>query len=248
MINAIILSGDRNNAFSDGRTKALIKIMDKAMIEYVVKALKASSCINKIAVVGSADELKPCLSGKVDHVVQGSDDLLENVLKGIQLFKADHRVLLLTCDIPFITAEAIDHFVAECSKTGADLCYPIVAREDNEARFPGTRRTYARLKEGTFTGGNLIYVNPKVIERSMGMARQMIAYRKKPWKMCRVLGWDFVLRLALGNLTITGVEERVSGLLSISVAAIRSPYAEIGNDVDKEEDLEKAREFMKRIG
>lgn len=248
MLNAVILSGDKSSAFAGGFTKALAKIRDKIMIEYVISALKESSHVGEIAVVGPVEKLKPYLDGRVDYIVEGSDSLLENALRGMRLFQGDERVLLLTCDIPFLTPEALDHFIAECEKTGADLCYPIVAKEDNEAKFPGARRTYARLREGTFTGGNLLYVNPDVVERSLDMARQMIEYRKKPWKMCKVLGWDFVIRLLIGRLTIPGVEERVSSLLNMKVAAVKSPYPEIGNDVDKESDLEMAREFMEKIG
>lgn len=247
MLNAVILSGDKNSAFGDGFSKALVTIRDKIMIEYVVGALKGCSSIGKIAVVGPAEKLRPHLGGRVDFLIEGKGGLLENALKGMDVFRDSERVLLLTCDIPFLTPEALEHFISECRKTNADLCYPIVTREANETKFPGAKRTYAHLKEGTFTGGNLFYINPAVVERSLGIARQMIEYRKKPWKMCRVLGWDFVIRLLMGNLTIPGVEERVSKLLNLKVAAINSPYPEIGNDVDKESDLEMVRQFMENI-
>ncbi|MGI6703848.1 MAG: nucleotidyltransferase family protein [Clostridia bacterium] len=248
MVNAIILSGDKNKDLSGGYTKALARIKDRVMIEYVVAALDGSYLTDNIAVVGPADQLGPCLGDRVSYIVEGVEDLIDNTMIGIELFKEDPRVLVLTCDIPYLTPEAVDHFIEKSEATGADLCYPIVSKADNERRFPDTRRTYAKLKDGTFTGGNMFYVNPRVVEKSAAIARRLVEYRKKPWKMCSVLGWDFAFRFMAGNLTIAGVEERLSTILDIKLAAIISPYPEVGNDVDKERDLLLAREHMEKIG
>ena len=248
MINAVILAGDKGGSFSGGlKNKALLKIKDKIMIEYVVNALEQSSVVDKIAVVGPVEQLKSYLDEKVDYFIKGEDGLLKNALKGLELFKEEDRVLVFTSDIPMLTPEAIDHFIRECQKNKADLCYPIVRKEDNLAKFPDTKRTYARLREGTFTGGNIVYINPRKVNRCIDFAEQMITYRKKPWKMCRVLGWRLVFGLVIGVLTIPGLEKRVSRLLDIEVAAILSPYPEISNDVDREIDLVLARKHFENI-
>jgi molybdopterin-guanine dinucleotide biosynthesis protein A len=244
LINAIILSGDRSKNLSNGYTKALAKIKDSVMIEYVIDALTESRHVDKIAVVGPVDKLEAHLKSKVSYIVEGSDDLIDNTLIGIGVFKQDPRVLVLTCDIPYLTAEAVDHFIEHSETTGGDLCYPIVRKEDSVAKFSRAKRTYAKLKDGTFTGGNLFYVNPQVVERSAGIARRLVEYRKKPWKMCSVLGWRFVFQLLAGSLTIAMVENRMSDLLDIKLAAIISPYPEVSNDVDRESDLVLAREYL----
>lgn len=244
MINSIILSGDKSGNLSKGCTKALTKIKDRVMIEYVVDALNKSQSVDKIAVVGPVDRLGAYLRGRVSYIVEGTEDLIDNTLIGIGLFKQDPRVLVLTCDIPYLTPEAVDHFVEHSEKTGADLCYPIVRKEDSESKFSQSNRTYARLKDGIFTGGNMFYVNPQVVGRSAAIARRFVEYRKKPWKMCRVLGWNFVFQLLAGNLTISAVEKRLSGLLGIKLMAIISPYPEVGNDVDKESDLLLAKKYL----
>lgn len=56
MVNAIILSGDKNKDLSGGYTKALARIKDRVMIEYVVAALDGSYLTDNIAVVGPADQ------------------------------------------------------------------------------------------------------------------------------------------------------------------------------------------------
>jgi len=248
MLNAVILAGDKGGSFTEElNNKAFLKIRDKIMIEYVVKAIEDSPLVNKIAVVGPVQQLNHYLKGRIDYLIEGEEGLLENAIKGLDLFKEDDRVLLFTCDIPMLTSEAIDHFIEESEKIKADLCYPIVRKEDNQAKFPDAKRTYARLREGTFTGGNILYINPRVINRCTDFASKMIAYRKKPWKMCRVLGWNLVFGLAVGALTIPGLEDRVSRLLDIEVAAIMSPFPEISNDVDKDSDLAMARAYLEKI-
>ncbi|MDD2573583.1 MAG: nucleotidyltransferase family protein [Bacillota bacterium] len=248
MVNAIILSGDKNKDLSGGSTKALASIKDRVMIEYVVAALDQSRLVDRIAVVGPEHQLRSYLGDRVSYIVEGVEDLIDNTIIGTEIFKVSPKVLVLTCDIPYLTPEAVDHFVEKSEETGADLCYPIVSKADNELRFPSSRRTYAKLKDGTFTGGNMFYINPQVVERSADIARRLVEYRKKPWKMCSVLGWDFVFRLMAGNLTIAGVEDRLSRLLNIKLAAIISPYPEVGNDVDKESDLLLARQYLGNIG
>ncbi len=244
MINALILSGDKNKDLSGGFTKALVRIKGKIMIEYVIDALDKSKLVNSITVVGSKEKLGLHIGKRVSSIVEGEGDLIDNTIIGLKPFKNDKRVLVLTCDIPYLTPEAVDHFVRASDKAGADLCYPIVERSVNELRFPDSKKTYARLRDGTFTGGNMFYVNPQVVERSEDIARRLVGFRKKPWKMCRVLGWDFVFKLITGSLTISGVERRMSQLLGIKLSAIISPYPEVGNDVDKIRDLSLARECL----
>jgi molybdopterin-guanine dinucleotide biosynthesis protein A len=248
MINAIILSGDKNETLAGGYTKALARIKDRAMIEYVIDALRQSENIGEIAVIGPEGRLRPYLGSRVTYIVEGAYDLIDNTIIGTELFKDDPRVLVLTCDIPFLTPEAVDHFIEKSEETGADLCYPIITKESNQLKFPNAKRTYTRLKDGTFTGGNMFYLNPRVVEGSAGLARRLVGYRKRPWKMCSVLGWDFVLRLLAGNLSIADVEERMSRILGITLAAVISPYPEVGNDVDKESDLLLAREYLESSG
>lgn len=247
MVNALILSGDKNKDLSGGLTKALARIKDRIMIEYVIDALDRSRLVDKIAVVGPEDRLGEYIRDRVSCIIEGGDDLIGNTIIGLDPFKNDSRVLLLTCDIPYLTPEAVDHFIEESNKTSADLCYPIVKKQDNELKFPDSKKTYTRLRDGTFTGGNMFYVNPQVVEESADIARRLVGYRKKPWKMCSVLGWDFVLRLMFGSLTISDVEKRLSGLLDIRLAAIISPYPEVGNDVDRVGDLLLARRSLGSI-
>jgi hypothetical protein len=110
--------------------------------------------------------------------------------------------------------------------------------------FPGVERTYVRLKEGTFTGGNITLFNPAKWEQCEELVKSLIRFRKKPLKTAKLLGFKFLLGLLLGTLPINKVEERFGSLLQIDAAAISVNYPEIGNDVDKPSDLEMVKRYF----
>lgn len=95
-----------------------------------------------------------------------------------------------------------------------------------------------------YTGGNIVYMNPKVAENCTKKAEQLIEYRKKPLKMGRVLGFSFLLRLALGILPVKDVEDKIGKMFQVKGAAIATIYPEIGNDVDKDSDIEFVNKYI----
>jgi molybdopterin-guanine dinucleotide biosynthesis protein A len=246
LINAIILAGDsKKGLVQEGvENKALLPINGKPMVEYVVDALRNSHLIGKISITGPVDLLKGHLGDKVDFYMESKESMFDNIKEGMKPFADDKAVLLVTSDIPMITGTMITDFIQRCIRQGGDFCYPIVEKRLNEERFPGVERTYVRLKEGTYTGGNIIYFNPAVIERCEAFAQKVIEFRKQPLKTGRLLGLKFLVGLLLGLLTIPKVEERFCKLLDIQASAVITPYPEIGNDVDKPSDVEMVMQYF----
>ena len=241
MVNALILAGDRGE---EGYSKALLKIKGRFMIEYLIDALKSSNTVKNIYVVGD-EVLREMIKNYYDGYILSNGEMLENIKKGIrEIGDYDTPVLICTADIPLVSGEAIRDFVVECENKDIDVGYPIIDKSLNDEKYPDVKRTYVKLKEGTFTGGNIVYLNPKVIERATEKAAELIAYRKKPLKMGQVLGVTFLLRLALGVLTIEAVERKVCDMFDIRGRAILTKYPEIGNDVDKIEDIEFVNRYL----
>jgi len=234
-INAVILAGD---------SKSFMEIYGKWMVEYVVEALRSSPYVGKISIVGEVEKLEERLGEQIDYYVEKRGDIFDNLEAGLESLGETDSVLVATSDIPMIREEIITDFIKRCHDIKADLCYPIVEKGLNDDKYPGFHRTYVRMKEGIFTGGNLIYINPKIIKNCTDFARKVIEYRKKPWEIGRLLGFRFLLMLTMGTLSISRVEERVKQLLNIRATAIISPFPELANDVDKPSDLEKVYEYL----
>lgn len=244
-MNAIVLAGEKK---SDNvnvlENKALLKIKGKYMIEYVLDTLHNVKCIEKIAIVGQKDKLAEAVGHKADYIVEGTDSIVENIIKALEHFYGEKEMLVLTCDIPMITVESIEHFILESRESGTDLCYSIVDKRVNDEKYPEVKRTYAKLREGKFTGGNVFYFNPEIKDKIKDFAEQMLEYRKSPAKMAGILGFGFLVRLALGILTINSVKKKLKKLLGVNAAAVISPYPEIGNDVDKVSDIEFVEKYL----
>jgi len=223
--------------------EALIPIAGRPMVDFVVAALQSSPSIKKIVVVGPA-ELEYLKRGKVIKVITSHGALIENLRRGLDSFEPDELTLVATADIPLLCAAAVEDFLTQAQTKPADFYYPIIEKRTNEAKYPGSKRTYVRLRDGTFTGGNLLLLYPRILERGWGWAEDMYRLRKEPLKMCRLLGWGFLIQLLLGRLTISNLERRFEQVLGASGRAIISSYPEIGLDVDKPADYHLAARYI----
>ena len=245
-VKAVILAGDsyKGELGPDIKNKSFIEIGGKWIVEYVVDALRDSNKIDGISIAGPADKLRERLEGKVDYFIQEDNDLLGNLQKGLSPFTDQDFILVVTSDIPMINGKVVADFIERCFDEPADLCYPIVDKRLNDKLYPGFTRTYVKLKEGTFTGGNILGLNPKIIKSCEGFARAVIDNRKKPWELGKLLGTKFLLLLAMGKLSISQLEQRFFELLGIKARAIISPYPELANDIDKPEDIKLVKHYL----
>lgn len=199
----------------------------RPMAEWVLEALKGAGL--SAVYVGE----NPGLSPPPRLTLPDRGSLLDNLEAALAYVEG--RVLVTTADLPHLTPEAV-RFLLERAPEAA-LVYPIVPKERVEARFPGNRRTYARLREGTFTGGNLLLLDKALFFQALPLARRAVALRKNPLALARMVGLDILVKLLLGRLSLLEVEARAKRILGVEARALITPYPEVGVDVDREEDL-----------
>jgi GTP:adenosylcobinamide-phosphate guanylyltransferase len=250
-LDAVVLAGADNHgslaACTDTPYEAMIDIQGRPMVEYVVDALRNSEHVGRIAVIGPEHVLGPILEGKVYRVAQSGQSIVETMLIGIEVLQPSKNVLVVTADIPLITTEAIDDFVGNCEKVRADIYYPVCRKEENEKKYPGMHRTYATLREGTFTGGNIFVLNPAMVIKWRREIERAVAVRKSVIGMARLLGFRLMVKFLLGSLSLREAEDRVARVLGCPVAAVESTFPEIGVDVDKPSDLELVTRHYRRL-
>jgi len=167
--------------------------------------------------------------------VEAGENFIESLAAGLAEVLSD-RFLLVTADLPFLTSEAVDDFIARCSP-GTMLTYPIVDADVAAEKYPGMKRTVVALREGAFTGGNLAVIDSALMRRSLPIMRRAYAYRKSPLKLAAMVGFGTLARLALArvfpkSLRISSLERAVSRFLDGPVVAIPTRYPEIGADID----------------
>ena len=232
-MNAVVLAGgspaDPLAARFGVASKTLVPVHGRPMVEYTLESLRGAG-VERIVYVGPPAGLDPA----PDVLVPDRGSLIANLEAG--LAEADsQKVVVASGDNPFITTEAVSWLLQNAPDVA--LVYPIVPKEAVEKRWPGMRRTYARLRDGVFTGGNIIILDRELFERALPMARKIIELRKKPLALARLIGFGVLVKLLLGRLTIAELEARAEKLFGVPMKALITPYPEVGVDADSEEDF-----------
>jgi GTP:adenosylcobinamide-phosphate guanylyltransferase len=239
MTDAIVLAGGgAEPGLPAGlANKALLEVGGRPLLAYVLAALRDAPSVGRIAVVGPA----AVLAAAAEVVaVPDRGAIMDNVVAALQALRSADPVLVVAADIPLLTARGLEDFLAACAKDSADFHYAIVPQEAIARAFPGARKTFVRVADGTFTGGSVMRVNPAVVDRVHRFVERVIAARKKPWLLAQVFGWSVVMKFASGRLTIAEMEAKVAELLGITARAVILPHGELALDVDvgKPENLE----------
>jgi molybdopterin-guanine dinucleotide biosynthesis protein A len=249
MVDAVVLAGAANDGrlamCDDAKYEALISIKGKSMLSYVLDTLRRYEEIGRIVLVCPkevSESIGP-IPGLIAIEERGA--LLENLRAGLSQLDPDKLALIVTGDIPFLTCEAIDDLFRQAAKRPADLYYPVVSREICESEFPGIKRTYLTILEGTLTGGNIALAKPSALQACGKFLDQAIATRKKPWMMGSVLGIWLILKFLIRRLSVRDIERRLETLTGVQAMGVISAYPEIAFDVDKPKDLELAKEILK---
>lgn len=249
MFDAVVLAGGGKNEPLTKRekvsNKSFIHIHGRPMLGYIIGALLDSPSIGKIFVVGPERELTALLEEGYSFVpLPEGGDLLANVASGLKAMDGTHPCLVLTGDIPLINRAAIEGFLERCAPFEGDFYYPILLRESCQKRFPQMSRTYVRLREGYYTGGNIALIRPEWFERCRYRLDLFVTYRKKPLKLFRILPLSFILKFILKILSVTDLERYLSQMMGAEARAVPCEFVEIGTDVDKISDLEIVRQAL----
>lgn len=237
-MQAILLAGGKQN----GEYKALQQLGEKTMLDYVLAALQKTKQIDRIILVGDRPRMARWQSGSV-VVADGAENLIDSFLTGVQLLTQWDTFLVVTADIPLLTEAALQDFLQACSHD-YEVHYPIVSQQSIEAKFGKVERTYVRLKDGFFTGGNVLAIHPAALEKCLPLAAAMTKVRKSPFKLAKLLGWRILWQLLIGRLSPQTVCSRLHELTGVRAHCVRSAYAEIGMDVDKPADEAAMRKFF----
>jgi len=237
-VDVVVLAGGDGAVLDpDIKFKGLLPVAGKPMVESVIDAIRVCETIAEVAVVvPTAEDLGPWVD-KVDKLVVSNGPFFENIEAGVGAFRAKRPVLITTGDLPALDPRDVEEFLGKSIAEEANFSYPLISKEVLLDQFPGSKRTYIRLAQGEFTGGNMMMVNPCLVERNREIGQRLFDTRKSPLRMAQVIGFRFVLKLVLGRLEVADVEAKMGELLGGKGVAIYMEGASIGADVDKPIDI-----------
>lgn len=241
-MNVLVLAGAQHEGFESklpaGAYRAGLQIGGRSMLETAFSAIASLPDRGRVVLVGPGELAPPGGYGLPVEVLPPAGDLLDNLRRGLAALPREEQVLVMAADQPLLTRAALEDFLANCRRRTADIYYPIIRREVYEAAYPGSVRTYLRVRDGMFTGGNVVLLTPAVFTRHEGLIARAVAGRKHPWRLGRLLGPGFLLGLLFRRYTVAQIEERVAVRLGLRGAAVESRFSEMGFDVDSDADME----------
>jgi len=229
--------------FTQGESKAMLDIAGKPMVQWVLDALCTAYTIDRIVIVGlSEDNGLEC--SKIAGYLPNQGGMLANLKAGLARVKEINpdiqHVLLVSSDIPSITSDMVDWVVTTAMQTDEDVYYNVIRKQTMEARFPGSNRTYTHFKDVDICGGDMNVIRAS-ISANEPFWEKIIAARKSPLKQASLLGFDTLILLVLRQVTLADAVKRVAKRVGLTGRALVCPYAEIGMDVDKPNQLELVR-------
>ena len=246
-IEAVILGGggvEEWFAHENVKNKGMLVIGGKPMISYTISALKNIDEIEKVTLIG--DNYSQEITDQVDVTLPDNGSLPANIDQAFENAESEY-VLMMTSDVPLISSETISGILKDMDWESFDLSLPIVTKEETMKRFPGTKRTFAKLKEGKVKVGNLYILKKEAYAKIQPIVKETARRRKSVIKQALQFGIGFLFRLIVfKNISIPELKKRVTKVLGISVDAPILAYPEVGIDVDKIEDLVFCRKHLER--
>jgi len=227
--------------------KGLIPIAGKTMVQWVVDAIIGSSRIEGLIVVGLQEgDVDP--GGKPIRYLEDQGNLVDNVLAGVkvaqQVTPDSYKIFLSSSDVPLITTEIVDEFIDICLGNEGEVHYTVIEEKTMEARFPHSERTFTRIKDGRFAGGDLMMLDTRAVNANIDMFRGATGNRKNFLGIARRLGFTFIIRFLLGQLDLVEGEQRACKAFNVKGRILNYPRAEIAMDVDKLHHLELVRQEL----
>ena len=241
-MDAIILAGGKLSSGhplykkAEGGNKVLIEIAGKPMIQWIIDALNQAETIDRIFISGLNDH-GHLVSGKQLFYFEGGKNLMDSILAGmyqlVKLTPTAEKCLVVSGDIPAINGQIVDWVVNSATAPGVEIFYNVVPKSVMEKRFPGSNRSYVKLRDVTVCGGDMHVFNPQSTIRDGSKWRHIVESRKSLHKLMFLFGLEILFRAIFRMPTLEEVAKLICNRLEMSGRVVISPFAELGMDVDK---------------
>ena len=216
-LDAVVLAGTHQNPkrLIAGRNKAFLEVGGQVLFRYVVNALVDAQSIGQIFVVGPAEELLQELAGLPPRVrvIAQRGKMMTNCWAGIEASEDGHRydpvipvhdrpLLIISSDLPLVTARSIDDFVSRCARAddASEEPYAMLAGVVDEPGVKpfhpsgdkqGIKRPFVELECGRLRLANIYVGRPRKLSHQEFL-QTGFSYRKaKDWRNVVALTFTF---------------------------------------------------------
>jgi GTP:adenosylcobinamide-phosphate guanylyltransferase len=254
-LDAVILAGGVPKpdhplfAETQGRHKALLDIAGRPMVQWVLDALAASDRVRRIIIIGLPEDCPAVISRNLT-LLPDKGGIIENLSEGVREIHAQDpgasHFLAVSSDIPALRRPMVDEIVDSATNPQVDMYFNVIERSDMEAAWPGVRRTWLRLADGSFCAGDLHVISTHLFAGAA--LRRFVAWRKSPLRLMAALGPRVLLRMLFNRPSLEGCTDIVWQRMGMRARAVRRYCTEIGMDVDDPSHLLRIRETWDEDG
>ncbi len=236
--------------YTQGKPKALLEMEGRTMLERVMDALQSSQYVDRIVLVGLEDDMGMQFLKPIDQYLPDHGSLVGNVLAGLHWLQEEkpdiESVLFCSSDLPAITTANVDSFVESCAPYDKGIYYILTPKAALEARFPGSKRTYVKLKGLEVAGGDMAVAKAALAGSNEELWRTLTNARKHAWQLASTIGFGFLLKYLLRQLSIDDIERKAEQIIGQPCRIVVDAPAEIAMDVDKPAQVELLRADLRR--
>ena len=253
--NAAVLAGDRgpNDPLlqAAGVTcKAAVRFSGQTQLSRVIAALVEAEHIGHITIVGPDSEVSQphaCIQElaeqyQFDYLAKAEGPSL-SALKGLQ-HRQGYPCLIATCDVPFITSQAIDEYCVAADDSDADFVVAAVPHESIIKKLPTIRKTTYTFEQRLLCFSSLFAVRSHAGKEALHFWREMEEKRKNPLQIIAKLGMINLIKYKFGKMTLAQASAYLSTLSAAQVEIIVRDAPEISVDVDSVADYELLQRYL----
>ncbi|HTV74930.1 MAG TPA: NTP transferase domain-containing protein [Candidatus Acidoferrales bacterium] len=249
-LTCVVLAGGPRDAVAEldaeAPNKAFVPIAGRALVARTIEALRASPSIGRIVVVAPEDARAHPALAEADERRPDGTRITDSLRSGLAGLPRDELVVVAASDLPILTPAAVEEFTHLAQAAHADAVYSCVEQRTHLLRFPHVPHTWAHLRDGTYCGGGLVALRPRVLPSLEQFLERLGHARKNPLALASIFGWDILARYAVRRLTIAEAEQRASSLLAAPARAAVCTHAEIAVNVDRISDVWLADRLVER--
>lgn len=252
-VDAVVLAGSVNRiplypGAKPGR-KALVELLGKPLIAYVLDTLHRSAGVDRVLVVGAPEVLE--YASQWPRVVGVADghQLIRNAWRGLREAKTN-RVLFCNPDQPLLRTEMVEDFLQRASSVEGDLISSWV-RHENLGPYAEGEHKFATFGDGKYAHGNLFLVRRDLpdLEHVRERLDRIYQARKNNFRFAWELGPGLFARFLWAVLRgkLPTLEETLaiaSDRFELKIVPVVSPYPEIVLDIDEPEDYAAAVRYL----
>lgn len=246
-ITAILLAGSRPVpdplAVAAGvAVKPLAPVAGDPMINYPARALLAHPAVGRLVVLTQAPELfaaDPATAWLAEHpkvrFERSGGGIASSLLALMERADLPFPLLITTADHVLLDGAMLDQMVPEAA--GADIAVAMVERRTLLARYPDSRRTWLKFRDGWWSGANIFWFGSSRARSVVALWQEVEQDRKKGWKILSAFGPLALLGAVLRISTLRGGIARVGRRFGLTARLVAMDKAEACIDADKPEDV-----------